>query len=319
MNELINKDVDRLVDLIIDKKIEEVQATEWYESLDNNERIEFNQKINKKMEKQRLKVAYEHKKTYEDIARRIFGKISPRASSEIYETSKCLNLELTSGVYFLRNLDNGLLKIGCGKNLLKRISQISTAFRHVGYDDKLKLEAIHLCFEPHLNLTETYFHKDFEKQRVKGEWFEISNKELEEYFFLSDFQGEFIGDVLVSFTDYESVEFGQLKKDFDIDLRQMEYEIFKELLPMVSEKFLFRTEVKNKFYQIIKAVEANKIGITAVDLGYSLKEICQVGITVKDATTNYSFSELKENKYNPKKIKVIINRIENLLSKGGQP
>ena len=323
MNGLIKNDIDKLVDLVICGEIDNnnyTQALKCFENLKRSEKNEVNMKIyerldefNNRLEMDRLKIARKYKKIYEATAKEIFGNVNSATLGEIYETSKCIDLKLTSGVYFLRNLDNGSIKIGYGKDLLQRITQIARAFKHIGYDDNLKLEAIHLCFEPHLGLTESFFHNEFRDKRVKGEWFEISNEDLLDYFLMTGFEGEFIDDVLVSWTDYESLFFEPLKKDYEIDIREMEYELFQETLTMVGNGYLFRHGVRNKLYEIIRVVEDNKVGINAVDFS-RFPDIKNVGITAEGATIKFDFSTLKYHKYNSKKIEAIIKVINNTLS-----
>lgn len=324
MNNLARKNMDELASFVIEGKTDKLsyeQIIREVQKLEHGDRVEFERKIKEnsskimeRLESDRLKMANKYVEIYQDIALRIFKKIGPYALGEIYETAKCINLELTSGVYFLRNTSNGLLKIGYGKDLFKRINQIAGAFKHIGYDDSLELEAIHLCFEPHLNLTEAYFHNEFKDKRVKGEWFKVSPDELVDYFLLGDFEGDFIDDVLVSWSDYESLQFKPLVKDFSINIREMEFELYKEILPRIDNNHLLRHGVRNKFYQIIRVVEENKIGITGLDLQMSTGIAKKVGITVKDATNSFDFLKLKCHKYNPEEIKRIISKINKLLS-----
>lgn len=322
MNDLSKISIDNIVEIFVKGDINMdnfEQIEKCIKSLNGQEAEELNIKlknnlsvINKRLELDRLKIANRSKRSYERIAKRIFNNINPYALSEIYETSRCLNLELTSGVYFLRNLDNGLLKIGYGENLTQRIKQIARAFKHVGYNDNLKLEAIHLCFAPHLGLTEKYFHNEFKNKRVKGEWFDVDKDELVDYFLLGDLEGEFIKDVLVSWGDYESLYFEPLEKDFEINLREMEYEIFKDVLYFVDDRYLFRHGVRNKFYQIIRTVDENKVGINAIELAY-VPEIKKLGITTKDATNIFDFLGLKSYKYDSEEVNKIISKINNTL------
>lgn len=335
MNELINDkefeelSMDDFLDIIFDKEkrgLNSAQITSYMKNIElNPERTqEFKakfyprvEKVKERQERDRLRISKEYKKFYEETARRIFKNISPQTIGEIYETARCMDLELTSGVYFLRNLSNGLLKIGYAKDLFRRVSQIATAFKHVGYDDSLKLEAIHLCFEPHLALTESYFHKEFESSRVKGEWFDISSKELEEYFLLGDFEGDFIEGVAISVSDLESLKFESVSKNFDISLREMEFELFGDVMPFSPVDHVLIGEVRNKFYKIIKCINKHKVAIMCYDPQF-FPEIKKVGITVEGAEDTYDFIELKLYKYNPQKIKSIVRKINQRLKEDKQ-
>lgn len=261
-------------------------------------------------------------KRYEEIAKRVFKTVGKRALGEIYEISKCLNLPLESGVYFLRNESTGLLKIGCAKDIQKRVTQIASAFNFVGYDDKLSLEAIHLCFEPHLSISESFFHKEFSKKRVRGEWFDISNEELKEYFMLCDFLGDYIGNTLVSISEYETMNFQGIEKDFSIKTQELLYEKLKDVPGAFGVEKIFMSGVKNKCYKIIRAVERNGVGIKAVQLEekdpsveFGEINMVSVGIRYRDSVKEYDFQSLKAEKYNAAKIAELVSGINKKLIK----
>lgn len=289
-----------------------------FENSNSPEAMELKKRIYELME--------DEAKTYEEIGKRVFGGVSSRALGDIYEVSRCLELPLESGVYFLRNESTGLLKIGCAKDIRKRISQIKTAFKFVGYDDELSLEAVHLCFSPHLYITESFFHKEFSENRVKGEWFNIAKEELTEYFMMCDFAGDYFGETLVSISEYESFSFSNIEKDFKIDTQQLIYEKLKDMPGAYSfDKKFLRSGVTNKVYKIIKAVEYHGVSIAALDVikdypdaDFEHTSICKVGIIKKDAEKEYDFQSLKREKYDIKKMGEIIEAIQKNLKKGVQ-
>ena len=325
-NNFTNKqlDIDAVVSLLTEGEVGQYEYNriqQYIKKLDSQELAELDFKVKENMhtiqerlEKRRLKIAERVKSQYENTMKKIFNDIGSVALGEIYETSQCLDLELKSGVYFLRNLDNGLLKIGYGKNLVRRIRQIQSAFNLIGYDENLKLIAIHLCFEPHLGITELFFHNEFKEKKVKGEWFDISDNELTDFFLCTDYQGDYIDEVLVSWADYESVYFEPLEKDFNIDIREMEYEIFKDVLMASNFEKLFRCGVRNKLYRIAKAVDEHKVAIIAFDFKH-FPDIKRHGITARGATESFDFLGLKASKFDYQETKKSINKIQKSLAR----
>ena len=82
---------------------------------------------------------------------------------------KCKN----KGVYLIRNLDNGLLKIGKAKNINRRFKEIKSSFKFCGNIPNLNIESF-IEYDSNGEL-ESYFHKIFEDDRIQNEWFNISN------------------------------------------------------------------------------------------------------------------------------------------------
>ena len=122
---------------------------------------------------------------------------------------------------------------------------------------------------------------------------------------------------MVSWTDYESIEFKPFPRDFDINVREMEYELYEGIIPRTDSFSILRHGVSNKLYQIIRAVEKSKIGITALDMNGSEGSIQEVGITVEGAIKTINFASLKSHKYDLKEIQRILNKINKLLSARG--
>ena len=106
------------------------------------------------------------------------------------------------GVYLIRNLDNGLLKIGKAKNINRRFKEIKSSFKFCGNTPNLKIESF-IEYDNNGEL-ESYFHNTFEHNRIQNEWFDILNSQ-------------------VVLNDIES--FVKLKSDkniFDIDIDNIE-------------------------------------------------------------------------------------------------
>jgi hypothetical protein len=73
-------------------------------------------------------------------------------------------------VYVLR-ADNGLVKIGQTKRPKDRFRTFNTG---LPYD----LECIHLIEHNDFLELEVYLHSRFERNRVRGEWFRLSDEEI---------------------------------------------------------------------------------------------------------------------------------------------
>ena len=77
------------------------------------------------------------------------------------------------GVYLIRNLDNGLLKIGRCNNLARRFKEITKSFNFCGVKPKLEIECF-LEYDNEIEL-ELYLHEQFKEVREQNEWFEIED------------------------------------------------------------------------------------------------------------------------------------------------
>lgn len=84
-----------------------------------------------------------------------------------------------SGVYFLKNNDNGLIKIGCSKDINERIKCIKSMFNHVGVCSDLSLIGVIECID--YKKLEHHLHTVFKDNRVQCEWFDISEELLLKY------------------------------------------------------------------------------------------------------------------------------------------
>ncbi len=253
-------------------------------------------KIEKYFENRKKKSTLKSINFYEKYLPSLFKGMSQMVLTEVYEASQCLDLNLTGGVYFLRNKKNGLLKIGCANNIFKRIKEIRAAFNHVGYDDKLSLEVAHMCFEPHIRLAERQFHLEFAQYRVINEWFNVSIEELQDFFFGEE-QITYIENTIVSLGDCESVAYEPVVHDFAIDPSEAEYEFFgcKET-PKNFFDILGSSMIKNKLYRTVEAVESSGKGVKCVH--FSDGKLRQSGIKSAETEVMYTMNDLKLEKFN---------------------
>lgn len=89
-------------------------------------------------------------------------------------------------VYIIKNVDNGLIKIGKTTNIKNRIAQLKTAMLHTG-NDKAQLQLLAIIYLPYgdgaINYAEKKLHTFYEDCQHCGEWFNITEQEL---FFSND-------------------------------------------------------------------------------------------------------------------------------------
>ena len=111
--------------------------------------------------------------------------INPYSECNILCRDYILNSNNTdSYVYFIRNKDSGLTKIGKTCNLKRRLSQLKGYALQCGVKpQKLSYIAIIHCCGSNTKM-EKYAHSYFDSKRVMGEWFNISDKQISD--FLSD-------------------------------------------------------------------------------------------------------------------------------------
>ncbi|MDR7074194.1 GIY-YIG nuclease family protein [Fictibacillus barbaricus] len=85
-------------------------------------------------------------------------------------------------VYFLKEVNSGIVKIGKTKNLQNRITSLISMLPY-------KSELIHSILTPNYSNLESYFHNLYCKKKVKGEWF---NLDLDDIHFIINFNEEIV-------------------------------------------------------------------------------------------------------------------------------
>jgi hypothetical protein len=94
-----------------------------------------------------------------------------------YEIEKTGN---TAGVYFIKNKYTGLVKIGCTSNIKVRYAMLDGLFRNqFGAPDALQILDFLLINPRFILKVEKMIHATFSNNRRYGEWFEISNDDIE--------------------------------------------------------------------------------------------------------------------------------------------
>ena len=81
----------------------------------------------------------------------------------------------TSGfIYLVHITGSNFYKIGYTKNIIKRLATLQTA-------NALELVIIERFFSLNANYLEMQIHKHYESQRVRGEWFQFSKKQVKDF------------------------------------------------------------------------------------------------------------------------------------------
>ena len=101
-------------------------------------------------------------------------------SSKLKSLYICKNeIEFKSYIYFLKDINRGIIKIGKTSNLYYRISQIRSNMITSGIDVRgLKLIDIYPATSQDIDLVEKEFHFRFKNKRFMGEWFEIDESDI---------------------------------------------------------------------------------------------------------------------------------------------
>lgn len=110
---------------------------------------------------------------------------------------------LSELVYFVRNGDSENVKIGKSKDLKNRIPQLQT-----GFDKTLFIDGI-ILYNSTVYDAEKEAHKFFNKERIRGEWFNISKEDV--LFYLTKNKGIRIFDF------YDSKTANYLDKDIELE------------------------------------------------------------------------------------------------------
>ena len=102
-------------------------------------------------------------------------------SSKLKSLYICKNeIEFKSYIYFLKDINRGIIKIGKTSHLYFRISQIRSNMINAGISaEGLKLIGIYPTISQDVDLVEKEFHFRFKDKRTVGEWFKINESDIE--------------------------------------------------------------------------------------------------------------------------------------------
>ena len=102
-------------------------------------------------------------------------------SSKLKALYVCKNkIEFKSYIYFLKDINRGVIKVGKTSHLYFRISQIRSSMINAGISaEGLKLIGIYPTISQDVDLVEKEFHFKFKDKRTVGEWFKINESDIE--------------------------------------------------------------------------------------------------------------------------------------------
>ena len=103
---------------------------------------------------------------------RHFAEMFPKEKQRIYVLQeKLFFLKPGKFIYIIQLGDTGIYKIGISKDPHKRIKQLQTKC-------PIPLNLIFFNYGHDYDFAERYLHYHFKRQRVKGEWFDLSAEDI---------------------------------------------------------------------------------------------------------------------------------------------
>lgn len=200
------------------------------------------------------------------------NNLHPFQSASIKMMSLMQNEPNYGFVYFLKNDDTGLTKIGFTKDLPARMKAITNQFKNlIGTEPNLRLIAVQFTHEKVMKLVEKEFHSNYKNSRKFGEWFDISEEGIVNEV-LGENQSAVIDDVAVDVSIsneyhlYNNVQFGNWLLD--------------KPLPFLGK--ILKQDIASKF---LSGIEKTGIGIKSIDhttgrefsIGMGADELMTVG------------------------------------------
>lgn len=91
-----------------------------------------------------------------------------------------LTCHFKGGVYFLWDDRRKILKIGCSKNLEKRVAKLINDAKIYALNDDLRLIGIHPTAFTLISKLEKRYHELFKEYKYKYEWFDVSLSECQD-------------------------------------------------------------------------------------------------------------------------------------------
>jgi hypothetical protein len=92
-----------------------------------------------------------------------------------FKAAKYSHLKNYNGgcVYLIREMEQGRIKIGKSKNVVKRL-------KHFGIALPFQIEEVHFIATKNYDELEQHLHKKYAYKRVNGEWFDLDENDIEE-------------------------------------------------------------------------------------------------------------------------------------------
>ncbi|WP_273854002.1 GIY-YIG nuclease family protein [Guptibacillus spartinae] len=124
-------------------------------------------------------------------------------------------------VYFLREHLCGSIKIGYSRNLDQRLIRFGVTL-------PFDVELAHAIYSQNVQTTEKLLHKYFEGKRLNGEWFQLSEEELNEIRRMN-FPEEIVKSITIDHAELETISVGEAENIKETTLSPTD-PLFKEVL-----------------------------------------------------------------------------------------
>lgn len=132
-----------------------------------------------------IKESISEKKKQYDLLKKLLLKSD---KDEFYRLYLEMSKTLSEYIYFIKNDTTGLIKIGMTKNPHDRISAINTLLRTaIGTESKLRYIGIIYMTSSKMKDYEKSLHDKYSLFRKHGEWFEIAEEEIINYYFCNSY------------------------------------------------------------------------------------------------------------------------------------
>jgi hypothetical protein len=98
---------------------------------------------------------------------------------DIFSTTASFTKDKSGFVYLIKTVQNDSYKIGCSKNVYKRLEQLQTSC-------PFELIVIHRIFSTDAFLLESKLHDYFSAYKIRGEWFELTLDMVNSFLTIAD-------------------------------------------------------------------------------------------------------------------------------------
>lgn len=191
-------------------------------------------------------------KKVESMVYKAFDGLSDDNILEMIEAYKIYNTKGFDGcIYFVKDNNRNIIKIGMTRNLKKRINDFNQAYDFCGIDSNIKIVACFMTNKEHLVYAERYFHKLFEKYLKYREWYDISEENLLKI--INDIQYEksvsyYSSNNVLYFSYNIGVEYLKLKNfkcDYSFIYNSLDFENKNKCKYLSSDKILHDVMIHN--------------------------------------------------------------------------
>ena len=90
-----------------------------------------------------------------------------------------INEKLKSGIYIIEDIQRGLFKIGCSKDIKKRIKTVIKTCRFSGI--KTELQVFNIIYVKNYRILEKHLHLLAKKYHYQGEWYKCSEDDINSF------------------------------------------------------------------------------------------------------------------------------------------